>query len=341
MTVFDAADFDNHHRLAFFTDPAAGLRAIIAIHRLRNGIAGGGIRMWPYDSDEAAIADALRLSRAMSYKFALADLPVGGGKTVVIGDSRRDKNEDLLRALGRAIDSLGGCYICGPDVGTTPEDMVVIGRETDHARGRPGESGDTSPATGFGVYHAIRAAAGHELGNDDLRGVRVAVQGAGAVGRALCRHLCDAGAEILIADIDPAAAAAAADFGASVVSPDEILAAEAEVLAPCALGAVLNDRTIPAIRAKIVCGGANNQLAEERHGAALAERGVLYVPDYVANAGGAINAVAEGADYDEAAALARTARIYDTCRRVFEKAEAEGIASSLAADRLAEEIIDG
>jgi leucine dehydrogenase len=342
MTVFQAADFDDHREVRFFNDRGSGLQAIIAVHRPGPaGVAGGGVRMKAYADEDQALADVLRLSRAMSYKFALAGLPFGGGKTVVIGDPGSKKTPDLLRALGRAVDSFGGRYMCGPDVGTTPDDMVHIASTTAHARGRPGESGDTSPATGYGIYHAIRAAVRHRLNRDDLVDTSVAVQGCGAVGRALCRHLYDAGAKIFVNDLDgDAVAAAVADFEAVAVSSDEIMQLEVDVLAPCALGAVLNDDSIPAIRAAIVCGGANNQLAEERHAGALADAGVLYVPDYVANAGGAINATREGPDYDEAAALAATAKIYDTCMRIFQRAEQDGIPPSVAADRIAAEIIE-
>jgi leucine dehydrogenase len=342
MTVFQAADFDNHQEVRFFNDRESGLQAIIAIHwQGPNDIAGGGVRMKAYDDEEAALTDVLRLSRAMSYKFALAGLPFGGGKTVVIGDPGRDKTPQLLRALGRAVESFGGRYICGPDVGTTPEDMVSISQVTDHARGRPGESGDTAPATGFGVFQGIRAAVRHKLGRDDLAGTKVAIQGAGAVGRALCQHLHDAGADIYINDLDAEAVSAMVSrYHATAVSDDEILGLPVDVLAPCALGAVLNDDTIPLIRARVICGGANNQLAEERHGAALADAGILYVPDYVANAGGAINATREGPGYDEAEAFAATAKIYDTCIGIFQRADQDGVPSNVAADRIAEEIIN-
>jgi len=340
MTVFHTADFDAHEQVCFFADADSGLRAIIAVHWQGPGLAGGGIRMWPYADEQKAITDALRLSRAMTYKFALADIAIGGGKTVVIGDSRTEKTPALLRTLGRAVDSLGGRYICGPDVGTTPEDMVLIGETTTHVRGRPGESGDTSPATGYGVFQALRAAVRQRLGRQDLDGLKVAVQGAGAVGAALCRHLHEAGAQIIIADIDAAAVARAEQaYGAIAMAPQQILTAEADVLAPCALGAVLNDESIPAIRAAVICGGANNQLAEDRHGDVLAERGILYVPDYVANAGGAINASAEGPDYDADRAWQRVGRIYDTCGQIFARAEADGIPASRAADRMAAERI--
>jgi len=342
MTVFHAPDFDNHEQVSFFSDPDSGLRAIIAIHWSGPGVAGGGVRMWNYADESKAVADALRLSRAMTYKFALADIPVGGGKTVVIGDAGRDKTPALLEALGRAVERFDGRYMCGPDVGTSPEDMVVIRRETEHVRGLPGESGDTSPATGYGVFQAIRAAVEHRMGRTDLTDLRVAVQGAGSVGRALMHHLKAAGARIIVADIDEAAVASAVqDFGALAVHIDDILFEDADVVAPCALGAVLNDTSIPQIRAAIVCGGANNQLAEDRHGIQLAERDILFVPDYVANAGGAINAVREGPDYDQEEAMAAVERIYETSRNVLRRAAADGIAPNLAADRIAAEIIGG
>lgn len=341
MTVFQAADFDNHREVRFFSDPDCGLQAIIAVHRQGpNDISGGGVRMKPYADEQDALTDVLRLSRAMSYKFALAGLPFGGGKTVVIGDSRSQKTPALLHALGRAVDSFGGRYMCGPDVGTTPEDMVHIGETTAHVRGRPGESGDTSPATGYGIYQAIRAAVRHKLQRDDLINAKVAVQGVGDVGRALCHHLHEAGADIYVNDLDgDAVADAVARYGATAVTSEEILAMDVDVLAPCAMGAVLDDDTIPAIRAAIVCGGANNQLADDRHGVVLADAGILYVPDYVANAGGAINASSEGPGYDEAAALAETAKIYDTCISIFQRADQDGVATSVAADRMAAEII--
>ncbi len=340
MSVFSATDYDDHEEVCFFRDPGSGLRAIIAIHVSRGGVAGGGVRMWPYDDEQKAVTDALRLSRAMTSKFALAGIAIGGAKTVIIGDPRRDKSPELLRALGRAVESLGGRYICGPDVGTTPEDMAVIASVTAHARGRPGESGDTSPATGYGVFVAMTAAAEHKWGRKDLSGLRVAVQGVGGVGYALCRHLHEAGARILVSDVDPGAVArAVAAFDAVAVDPGEILAVECDILAPCALGAVLDDETIPAIAAGIVCGGANNQLAEARHGADLARRGILYVPDYVANAGGAINAVREGPDYDAEEAGRAVAGIRETCLAVFRRAEADGIPTNMAADRMAAEIV--
>jgi leucine dehydrogenase len=342
MTVFHAPDYNNHEHVSFFSDPETGLRAIIAVHWSGPGLAGGGVRMWPYDDEQKAVTDALRLSKAMSYKFALAGVPIGGGKTVIIGDSATQKTPALLRSLAGAIERLNGRYICGPDVGTSSEDMLVMREVTAHVRGLPGQSGDTSPATGFGVFQAIRAAVRHKFGRDDLAGLRVAVQGAGAVSRALCRHLHDAGAEIVIADIDPGAAERAArDFSARIVSTDAILSTDADVLAPCALGAVLNDDTIPAIRARIVCGGANNQLAEDRHGAALAERDILFIPDYVANAGGAINASSEGPDYNAAKVDGQLRAIYDTCLRICQRADQDGVPVNVAADRIGAEIIAG
>jgi leucine dehydrogenase len=341
MTVFQAPDFDDHQEVRFFNDLESGMRAIIAIHwQGASNIAGGGIRMKPYLDEQAAVADVLRLSRAMSYKFALAGLPYGGGKTVIIGDPQQQKTPELLNALGCAIESFGGRYMAGPDVGTTSEDMVHIGACTTHVRGRPGESGDTSPATGFGIYHAIRAAVRYKLGRDDLAGIKVAIQGCGAVGRALGHYLHDAGAELYVHDIDrQAMAAMVSDFGAVAVTGGEILSLEVEVSAPCALGAVLNDASIPTIVAPIICGGANNQLAEERHGEILADAGILYVPDYVANAGGAISATSEGPDFDRGEAFTAVDRIYDTCIKIFERADQDGVSTSRAADHIASDII--
>lgn len=340
MTVFDSDAFSDHEEVHFFADKVTGLRAIVAIHSTALGPSGGGVRMWPYESEAAALRDALRLSRAMTYKLAMTGIRFGGGKSVIIGDPRIDKTEALLAAFGRAVDSLGGRYVCAEDVGTTPDDMDVIRRETAHVVGLKDGSGDTSPATGRGVYQGIRAAVKQRLGRDDLRDVRVAVQGAGNVARHLCRHLRPAGAEIYITDIDASALARAVEeFGAVAVTVDAIFDQPVDVFSPCALGAVLNDDSIARLRAAIVCGGANNQLAEDRHGIALHERGILYAPDYVVNAGGAMSAGREGPDFDPAEVARAVEGIYDTCLTIFGRAAAEGIAPSVMADRLAEEII--
>ena len=340
MSVFASPEFSSHEHVSFFHDGPSGLRAIIAIHKTGPHGAGGGIRMWPYAREEQAVTDALRLSRAMSYKFAMAGIAMGGGKSVIIGDSRTDKTEALMEAFGRAVERLRTRYICGPDVGTSSQDMVAVRRSTRDVRGLPDETGDTSPATGFGVYRAMKAAAARALGSDSLEGVRVAVQGAGSVGRALCEHLASEGARIVIADIDEAVVQdVARRWGAQVVPPDAILLQDVDILSPCALGGVLDDETIPRLTCRVVCGGANNQLAEVRHGDALHDRGILFVPDYVANAGGAIHATQAGPDFDEERAMARVGEIYGTCARVFDRAESEGISTAAAADQLAEEIM--
>lgn len=340
MSPYDDPDFDGHEFLGFFTDEASGLRAVIAIHRKISGFGGGGIRMYPYARVEDAVHDVLRLSKAMTYKLALAGIPFGGGKAVIIGDPKKDKSEALLEAFGRAVQGLGGQYLGAEDVGTTPEDMTVINRTCEYIVGLPGKSGDTSPTTGYGVFRAMEAAAEHAFGKADLSGVTVAVQGCGNVGRHLMHHLKEAGAHLIVADVDREAVDRAVEsFGAVAVAPDEILSADCDILAPCALGAVLDDETIPAIKAKIVCGGANNQLAEARHALALDERGILFVPDYLANAGGAVNASGEFLNRDEAETRAMLDAIGGTAKRVLERARQEGITPLAAADEIAEEII--
>ncbi len=341
MTIFEAAEFRDHERVIFIRDRAVDLTAIIAIHRPVGGIAGGGVRMKPYSGEARAITDVLRLSRAMTYKFSLAGIAIGGAKAVIIGDPATDKTPRLLEAFGGAIERLNGAYIGGPDVGTTSQDMAIIRRATEHIRGLPGASGDTGPATAYGVYQGIRAAVKYKLGRDDLRGLTVAVQGVGAVGSNLCRHLDEAGCTLIVADIDDRAVARMVEaHGATAIAPDQALSAAADILAPCALGGGLNDDTIPLIRAAIVCGGANNQLAADRHGAMLEARDILYAPDYVVNAGGTINAVREGPGYDEAEAMRAVGRVYDTLMMVLEHAGDLGVPSSVAADQLAEQNLE-
>ena len=342
MPLFDHSEFDSHVEVAFCCDPASGLKAIIALHNLSRGPALGGCRMWPYASEAEAVTDVLRLSRGMTYKSALADLPYGGGKSVIIGDPKADKSEGLFRAMGRFVESLGGRYVIAEDVGMTVADIETMGRETRHVAGVPaGGSGDPSPATAWGVFQGIRAAVRHRLGLEELKGVRVAVQGLGHVGYEVCRLLDGAGAQLIVSDINrEVVARAAAAFDARVVAPDAIIAAEAEVFAPCALGAVIDDRAIETLKAVVVAGSANNQLAEERHGAALRDSGRLYAPDYVINAGGVINISHEAKPgkrtYDKQAAFAHVARIYETLLEIFARADEAGVPTSEAADRLAE-----
>ncbi len=340
MTLFSSPEFSAHEHISFFHDAATGLRAIVAIHKVGPEGSGGGIRMWPYAREEDALTDALRLSRAMSYKFAMAGIPIGGGKSVIIGDPAKDKTDALMEAFGRAVERIGTRYICGPDVGTSSEDMIAVRRGTPDVRGLPDETGDTSPATGFGVYRAMKAAAARAFGSDELENLTVAVQGTGNVGQALLKHLAKEGARLIVADVNEEAVRSAADrYGAEVVAPDDILFQDVDIVAPCALGAVLDDETIPRLECGVVCGGANNQLAEPRHGAVLHQRNILFIPDYIANAGGAIHATRTGAAFDEEAAMAKVSAIYDTCLRVFDRSDTDGIPVAEAADRIAEEVI--
>jgi leucine dehydrogenase len=339
MSVFEHREFDGHEQVVFCHDPLSGLKAIIAIHNTNRGPALGGCRMWPYASEAEALTDVLRLSRGMTYKSALAGLSYGGGKSVIIGDPRRDKSEALFRAMGRYVGTLGGRYTVAEDVGISVPDVAIMARETAHVAGLPERgAGDPSPATAYGVYMGIRAAAQHRLGLDSLKGLRVAVQGVGHVGYYLCRHLAAEGAELVIADIaQDSLDRVVREFDARVVAPEAIAAAAVDVYAPCALGAVINDASLPLLEAKIVAGSANNQLAEARHGEALRQRGILYAPDYVINAGGVIVISHEGPAFDEAKAFAHVAQIHDTLLEIFRRADAAKIATSEAADRLAEE----
>jgi len=324
---------DSHEQVTWFADPDAGLRAIVAIHSTALGPALGGIRFWHYPRDEDALSDALRLSQAMTMKASVAGLQQGGGKAVVLWDDRgAARTPAFLRALGRCIDALGGRYLAAEDVGASQADMDGIAAETPWVTGvdpARGGSGDPSPVTAFGVLYAMRAATA-----SDLRGVRVAVQGAGHVGACLARLLVDAGARVTIADIDAAKASAA---GVPAIAPDTVLGADCDVLAPCALGAVLTRESVRELRCNVVCGAANNQLLDDAAAEALAERGIVYAPDYVANAGGIINIAQEWAPggYSAERAHAEAARIEATMHRVLELARAEGVTSARAADELA------
>ena len=340
MTVFDSAAFDQHEQVVFASDPATGLRAIIAIHDTRRGPALGGCRYWHYPDEAAALTDVLRLSRGMTYKAAMADLPLGGGKSVLLADPNRPKTPELMQALGRAVDRLCGRYVVAEDVGTSPADMEQVRTQTRHVAGLAGLSGDPSPATAYGVWRGIHAAVNHRLRRNTLDGLCVAVQGLGHVGYHLCRHLHAEGARLIVADIRAESVERAADeFGATPVSCDAIYGAEADVFAPCALGAVINDATLPRLAVSVVAGSANNQLAEDRHGAMLAERGILYAPDYVINAGGVINVHYERTEggYDRAAAYRHVGRIEETLADLFARAAREGVPPHLAADRMARE----
>ncbi|MFN2382730.1 MAG: Glu/Leu/Phe/Val dehydrogenase dimerization domain-containing protein [Gemmatimonadota bacterium] len=341
MDVIKQMQEAHHEQVVFSHDEPSGLNSIIAIHDTTLGPALGGTRMWPYRNTAEALVDVLRLSEGMTYKAAVAGLALGGGKSVIIGDSRTQKTEALLRAHGRFVETLGGRYVTAEDVGITVEDMEIVYQETRHVAGihsTPSGSGDPSPVTAYGVYHGIRAASQHKFGHSDLAGVRVAVQGAGHVGYYLCEDLAAEGADISISDIDPAKVArAVADFGAKGVAPDAIYDVECDVFAPCALGAVINDDTIPRLRCAIVAGAANNQLAEDRHGEEVEARGILYAPDYVINAGGLINVYGELRGHDAETSKGKARDIYDTLLSIFRIAEEEGIPTYRAADRLAQE----
>lgn len=339
MPLFTHPEFDDHEQVAFRRDPASGLTAIIAVHDTRRGPALGGCRLWAYADEEAALTDVLRLSRGMSYKSALADLALGGGKAVILAAPDLANREALFLAMGRFVDSLGGRYISAEDVGVSVEDVETMARVTPYVVGtRAGGTGDPSPATAYGVLMGIRAAVAERLGQESLAGLRVAVQGLGHVGLHLCRMLHEAGATLVVSDLNAAAVArATCQFGAEAVAPAAIFDADCDVFAPCALGAVLDDTTIPRLKAKVVAGSANNQLAEARHGAMLMRRGILYAPDYAINAGGVIAVSHDGPGFDKGLVTRQVARIYDTLREIFRRAAAEGVPTSVAADRVAEE----
>ncbi|MHA1601135.1 MAG: Glu/Leu/Phe/Val dehydrogenase dimerization domain-containing protein [Alphaproteobacteria bacterium] len=338
MPLFAHRDFDAHEQVVFCHDAASGLKAIIAIHDTTRGPSLGGCRMWPYATEDEALTDALRLARGMTYKSALAGLPYGGGKSVIIGDPHTMKSEALFLAMGRFVDTLGGRYVIAEDVGISVEDVEIMARATRHVAGIPAAgAGDPSPATAYGVFMGIRAAVAHAMGCDSLDGLHVAVQGLGHVGYHLCRNLVEAGTRLTVSDIDAnAVARVCQEFSAESVAPEAIYDVAADVFAPCALGAEINDRTIPRLKARIIAGSANNQLAEPRHGAELAQRNILYAPDYVINAGGVIYISHEGPSFDETQALAHVARIHDTLGEIFTQAKQQGIPTSEAADRLAQ-----
>lgn len=342
MAIFQRlADF-GHEQVVFCRNPHVGLNAIIAIHDTTLGPALGGCRMWPYASEEEALIDVLRLSRGMTYKTSAAGVNLGGGKAVIIGDPQTDKSEELFRAFGQFVQSLGGRYITAEDVGVSPRDLSYVAEETNYIVGLPEHSGDPAIATAYGIFCGIQACLQEVYGNDQLAGRTIALQGAGQVGYNLSRHLHEAGARIIVSDIFPEKAARIAeDFGAQVVEPDDIYDVECDVFAPCALGGIINDETVQRLRCRIVAGSANNQLAELRHGAALAQRNILYAPDYVINSGGVINVSEEShpEGYDQQRALAQVGGIYEKLQNIFQMSRANNISTAQAADLLAEQRI--
>ncbi len=340
MDTFASMQTMGHEQVVFSHEPSCGYFGIIAIHDTTLGPALGGTRVWQYESTDAALHDALRLARGMTYKSAVAGLNLGGGKAVIVADPKRADRESLFRAHGRFVESLGGRYITAEDVGTSPTDMEFIKRETKHVAGLLNLSGDPSPVTGYGVYVGMKASAKAKWGKDSLAGKTIAVQGCGKVAYYLMSHLKQEGARLIVSDIDEQKVQRVVDeLGATAVSADAIFDAKADIFAPCALGAILNDDTIGRLKVEIVAGGANNQLAEERHGKMIEEKGILYAPDYVINGGGVINVYGELQGWTMERAKRKAQEIYDTMTRVYTIAARDGIPSYQAADRLAEERI--
>ncbi len=344
MVMFEQMVKMGHDRVLICSNPEVGLKAIIAVHSAVLGPGLGGVRMWSYGSEEEALIDVLRLSRAMTYKAAAAGLNLGGGKAVIIGDSKKQKSEALFRAFGRFVESLGGLYIAAEDVGTDMEDMELIFTETRWCTGvspAHGGSGDPSPVTAYGTLQGIKAAVKWHFAATELRGRTVAVQGLGSVGHHLAGYLTQEGAKVFGCDIDEQAREQARQLGVELVSSEDIFEVECDVFAPCALGAALNDRTIPRLKCQVVAGAANNQLEDEaRDSALLEQRGILYAPDFVINAGGLINVYNELlGGYNRERALRMTRGIYLNLTRVFETARREGISTAVAAGHVAEERI--
>ena len=338
MDITERITKTDHEQVLIGHDDATGYHGIIAIHSTTLGPAVGGTRFWNYSTEAEALIDALRLSHGMTYKNALAGLPLGGGKSIIIGDSKAPNREALLRAHGRFVETLKGRYITAEDVGTTPADMEIVRLETQHVAGLLGRSGDPSPFTARGVFRAIQASTKFLRHTDDLSQATVALQGCGSVGYNLAKLLHEAGAKLIVSDVNENSVSRVVNqFAAKRVEPSEIFSVHANVFAPCALGGVINDQTIPQLKVQIVAGAANNQLLEERHGTLLRERQILYAPDYVANAGGILNGCVELLGWEAEHALRKVDEIYDTVLRIFESAQAEGITTNKAADRLAEE----
>jgi leucine dehydrogenase len=344
-TPWGLPDFDAHEEVHFLTDETCGLKAIIAVHSTHLGPAAGGARFWHYAKDDDALTDALRLSRGMSYKNAMAGLPLGGGKSVILANADRTKTPELLHAFGKAVDRLGGRYITAEDVGINVSDMIEVARSTQYVAGLPNSSGDVGgdpgPHTALGVFLGIKAAVKRALGKDSLKGLHIAMQGAGSVATGVALHACAEGAKLSIADIDAAKAKKLADrAGGEVIAPDEILALEADVLSPCALGAILNDKSIGELRVPIVAGAANNQLATDEDGQRLQARGILYAPDYVINAGGIINVCTEYlGDGDASLVRERIQGIPVRLEEIWTESKQSGRDPAAVADAMAQRLI--
>lgn len=339
MAFFDLVDFDDHEQVVFCSDEKSGLKAIIAVHNTTLGPAVGGCRMWDYANDEEALVDALRLSKGMTYKNAMAGLNMGGGKAVIIGDAKTLKSDQLFKAFGEALNGLNGRYLSAEDVNITTTDIAIANTVTPFVTGTEGKSGNPGPFTALGTFLGIKACVKHKLNKDDLKGVKVAVQGLGSVGYALCEYLYYAGAELIVTDIDQDALdKAASELKATVVGLDEIYDQDVDIYAPCALGASINDNTISRLKVQIVAGCANNQLAKPRHDQALHDNAILYAPDYVINAGGIINISFEN-DYCADKATKKVEEIYNTLLDVFKQADEQNKPTGYIADAMARKII--
>lgn len=335
--MFEAMAEMGHEQVVFCQDASSGYHGIIAIHSTALGPAVGGTRFWNYASEEEALIDALRLSRGMTYKCAVAGLPWGGGKSIIIDDGELKDREKLFRAHGRFVERMGGRYVTAEDVGTSPADMELIALETSHVGGLIGKGGDPSPWTALGVFRAMQASAQYRWGSDELRGKRVAIQGCGNVGLNLAKLLHEAGAQLIVSDVDEKKVRhAVEELGAEASSGEQIFSEDADIFSPCALGGIINDQTIPVLNATIVCGAANNQLLEPGHGDALEDRGILYAPDYVANSGGVLSGGAELFGWTSEKVRIQVLAIYDTLLSVYQMAKVDGIPTYKAADNLAE-----
>jgi leucine dehydrogenase len=344
-TPWALPDFDEHEEIHFVTNDECGLRAIIAVHSTHLGPAAGGCRLWHYAKDAEALTDALRLSRGMSYKNAMAGLPLGGGKAVILADEDRSKTPDMLHAFGKAVDHLGGRYVTAEDVGMSVADMIEVHRSTQFVAGLPNSGsdvgGDPGPHTSLGVFLGLKAAVKRALGKDTVDGLHIALQGAGSVATGVALHSCAEGARLSIADVDPAKAQKLADAtGGTIVSPDEILTLEADVLSPNALGAILTESTIAELKVPVVAGGANNQLATPEDGERVHQRGILYAPDYVINAGGIINVCTEYlADGDAKLVRERIEGIPVRLEQIWAESQASGRDPAAVADAMAQRLI--
>ncbi|MBU3022267.1 Glu/Leu/Phe/Val dehydrogenase dimerization domain-containing protein [Aestuariibacter sp. A3R04] len=345
MSVFEHPEFDGHEHVAYYHDKPTGLKAIIAVHNTNLGPALGGCRMWPYISSQEALTDVLRLSKGMTYKSAMANLKLGGGKSVIIGDPRKHKTDDFMQAMGRFVESFAGTYYTAEDSGISVDDLRAMAKQSQYIAGVDAQyhynsevpDGNPAPSTAYGVFVGLQASVKYAL-NTDLKGIRVAIQGVGHVGYRLAKHLYDSGAELYVTDIFPDGVnRAVADFGATAVSPEAIYSLDVDVIAPCALGASINDETIPQIKAKVIAGAANNQLAREEMGEVLRQRGILYAPDYVINAGGVIDIFHQKMVSSNTALRKHIEQIGTTLCEIYTRASSESCATNRVANAIAEE----